>query len=79
MLGCQTATLKVAILTLHSQLDLPGLTLTHGVVSLADIDPGLLPPDVVDGEPLLPAHDLSTALSVPDDCRRGVGSRYTGD
>ena len=71
--------MKVAILTLHSQLDLPGLTLAHGVVSLADIDPGLVPPDVTDGQPLLPAHDLSAALSVPDDGRGGIGCRHTGD
>ena len=79
MLGCQTEISKVEILTLHCQLYLAGLTLPHGVVRLTDIHPGLLPPDVVDGEPLLPADDLPAALSVPHDGRGGVGRRHTGE
>ena len=79
MLGCQTEISKVEILTLHCQLDLAGLTLTHGVVGLADVDPGLLPPDVVDGEPLLPADDLPAALPVPHDGGGGVGRGHTGE
>ena len=72
--GCLTE-----ILTLHSQLDLPGLTLTHGVVCLTDIHPGLLPPDVIDLQGLLPADDLPAALSVPHDGRGGIGGCHTGE
>ena len=67
------------LLTLHFQVYLLRLALTHRVVGLTDVDPGLVPLDVVDGEPLLSADYLPTTLSIPHDRRGGVGSRHTGD
>ena len=67
------------LLTLHGQVNLLGLTLARRVVGLAHVEACLLPGDVADGEPLLPADDLPRAFSVPHDGRGGVGGRHTRD